>query len=146
MSNDTKARIKQILNDCCAGNASLATDILIGEFVIIDRTETDHDEPTEETVDGLVLAGSGPEFAEASVHHSPNWIRNRARNYLRIADYLENRDAILAAREAEATAARDKRRDELARELVEDGAYAYRFAEEPLKLAIDRIIDLESAA
>jgi hypothetical protein len=39
-----------------------------------------------------------------------------------------------------------KRRDELARELVEDGAYAYRFAEEPLKLAIDRIIELESAA
>ena len=36
------------------------------------------------------------------------------------------------------------RRDELARELVEDGAYAYRFAEEPLKAAIDRIIELEA--
>ena len=36
-----------------------------------------------------------------------------------------------------------RRRDDLARELVQDGAYAYRFAEEPLKLAIDRIIELE---
>jgi len=40
--------------------------------------------------------------------------------------------------------ARATRRDDLARELVGDDAYAYRFAEDPLKTAIDRIIELEA--
>ena len=38
------------------------------------------------------------------------------------------------------------RRDQLARMLAEDDAYAYRFADEPLRLAIDLIIKLEGSA
>lgn len=58
--------------------------------------------------------------------------------------WRQARECIAVALFLESVAAKDKRRDELARELVSDGAYAYRFAEDPLKTAIDRIIELEN--
>lgn len=53
-----KARIKQILSDCCAGNSSLATEILTEEFVIIDRADIPYSVVEE---DAIKIPGS------------PNW-------------------------------------------------------------------------
>lgn len=56
------------------------------------------------------------------------------------------RDVVSLGEARKKAGARDKRRDELAQELAEDGAYAYRFAGPDLQAAIDRIIELESRA
>ena len=91
--------------------------------------------------DGEVHVDCGSDWGTWNVMHLDS-MRKTALEYVaawQTAEAWRSKQAVLARE-------RDKRRDELARELVEDAAYAYRFAEEPLKLAIDRIIDLESAA
>jgi hypothetical protein len=77
-----------------------------------------------------------------SVENARKWVMAD----IAVWQFIEHEASVLAVQEAEKTAARDKRRDDLARDLVKDGAYAYRFADDPLKLAIDRIIDLEAAS
>lgn len=112
-------------------------------YAFIPRAETCDGEVKEDELGVAVSAGSGPEFAVGSTTDNPNWLRNRAINLLAIADYVENRDEILATKEAEATAARNKRRDELAEDIFSAG---YTDLTAPAKNAINRIIDLEQAA
>lgn len=118
----------------CSISRDLASTVaahLEGGYVFIPRSDL-----PEVTGNGDLVEVNGENWCIEGVWENPLRWRERAMNYLTIAEYLE----------AGQSAARDKRQDELARELVSDGAYAYRFADEPLKLAIDRIIALEEAA
>ncbi|HEX9228120.1 MAG TPA: hypothetical protein VF885_16075 [Arthrobacter sp.] len=119
----------------------------LDRHIVIPRSEPVDGEITEEaTPNGItVKAGSGPERVYEFIHVNPNWLRNKAVNLLNVADYIENRDAIVAAKEAEATAARDKRRDEIATELVGNPC-SYHTRTPAFSRAIDRIIELEDAA
>lgn len=90
-------------------------------------------------------ANNDVEFWRRKVERDRESLEGRAKDLAHaeaVLDFLEAK----GASEDKGNAALDKRRDDLAREFVNDGAYAYRFAEEPLKLAVDRIIDLEEAA
>jgi hypothetical protein len=132
MSTETKARVKQIIMDCCGGGFSIATDILHEQFVIIHRDELPKASPNSEG--NVEVEG---------VDHSV-WPVSRATATRARRDALESLSAAEAI-EANLPDPIDARRDELARNLVGDGGYAYRFAEAPLKLAIDTIIELEAS-
>lgn len=110
--------------------------------VVFPRIDTDNGEVAD---DGQVLtAGSGPEWASALIGDNPNWLRNRARNILNIADYLENRDEILRAKEAKADAALNRRRNELASEFTAVNSYGGQLPY--TQNLINRIIELEGAS
>ncbi len=128
MSNQANPRVREIIREMCAGNSSLAAEVLADEFVVIPRSDlpdvkrSEHDENTYLT-DGENVVYTGEDNAKM-------WCL---------------RDIAVWQFIATEGATRNNRRDELARELAGDGGYAYRFAEEPLKTAIDRIIELENA-
>ncbi len=129
MSNED--RIRQIIGDAVRGSIQPAVNAsreIAAEFVTIPKAalpgvkRSEHDEHTYYT--------DGENVVYTSEDNAKMWcLRDIA-----VWEFIKH--------EGEATV---MRRDELARELVNDGAYAYRFAEDPLKLAIDRIIELESA-
>jgi hypothetical protein len=125
-----------------------AVKLFLDRNIVIPRTEPADGEVTER--DGYAAAGSGPERVSSGIASNPNWLRNRALNLLALADYIENRDAILAAKEEEAIKARDKRRDELVDELaprlIGMGPNWYSNVSVGLQRAVDRIIELEGAA
>lgn len=138
MTTETKSRVKQILRDCCAGNASLATDILHEEFAIFPKPK----------VGEVTVPQDGYQYIDGKYFSSNSdvdyWKSANPERWEHIAKLIADAskaDAVLEFLESGA----HRRRDELARELVNDGAYAYRYAEEPLKLAIDRIIELEAS-
>ena len=120
-------------------------DVFLSRNIVLARVQTLDGEPREDNA-GDVIAGSGPEQAVASVVDNPNWLINKALNYLTLANYLENRDEILAAKEAEAQALRNVRREELVREFCGDEDAKYEYASETSLRAIDRIIELERNA
>lgn len=124
----SKERIKQILRDCCAGNASLATDILHEEFVIIAKADLPAVKRSESDEHSYHTDGDNVVFT--SEENARMWVMRD----LAVWQFLVNEETGKACR-----------RDEIARELVNDGTYAYRFADDPLKLAIDRIIELEAS-
>jgi phosphomannomutase len=153
--NTPNEQVEEIIQSALMGSrkpAEEATREIFEGFVVTPRAETCDGEVVESESRGMVMAGSGPEYAEAYKNANPNWLRNKAINFLNVADYIENRDAILAAKEAAATAARDKRRDELARDIHTkvygsmSAAPGYANSNNALQEAIDRIIELESAA
>ena len=121
-------------------HAEAATKVFLDRNIVIARGETCDGNP-EECSDGSVSAGSGPEYASVSGNENPNWLRNKARNYLTLAAYLEARDAIRIEREAEA--AQDRRRDELAQEFTAVNSYAGQLPY--TQNLINRIIELEGA-
>lgn len=116
--------------------------LFLARNIVIARTEPADGHVTEAAM--LATAGSGPETATASVHANPEWIRNKALNLLNLADYIEHRDTILAAKEAKAKVARDKRRDELASEFTAVNSYSGQLPY--TQNLINRIIELEDAA
>lgn len=133
---NAKDRVKQILKDFCAGNASLATDILHAEFVIIHRDEL----PNTSEVDFGVSVEGVTHSVWAVTQATADRARKDAHEYLAVAEAIENALRTKASKDA----ARDKRREELAKELWPfTGCYG------PLssfaRNAIDRIIDLEAA-
>ena len=139
---DTKARIKQILNDCCAGNASLATDILYGEFIIIPRDELP--ETFNSTNGNGICSHGAQEFYQPELYFHPadgdepgTWNRKIAYANLAVALAVEEK---INAQDAE----RSRRRDELAVEYFE-GVYEY-LPRGGYRKAIDRIIELEGTA
>ena len=69
--------------------------------------------------------------------------RSRPRT-LRLKQKVKAEEAAKAA-EYEAIAKRDKRRDELVKELTENPSTAYQYASPLSQQAIDRIIELEAA-
>lgn len=118
----------------------------LDKHIVIPRSETCDGGITEEaTPNGItVKAGSGPESVYEFVHVNPNWLRNKAVNLLNVADYIENRERILADVGVAKAAALTKRRDELATEIF--GARNYADLRAGAPAAIDRIIELEDAA
>jgi hypothetical protein len=112
-----------------------AVDLFLSRNIVIPRSELP--EAIGDSRYGTVDA-NGELFGVTGVWESPLRWREKAKNFLAIAEYLESD----AAKEAEATAARNKRRDELAIGL----GYANRYGSlmEPARNAIDRIIDLEN--
>lgn len=94
----TKDRVKQIIDDCCAGNARMASDILHSEFIIIHRDEL----PTpvmSEHGNGFVTA-TAQEFYQPSLRFMPDdgdkpgeWNRHIAYGNLAVALAVEARDA-----------------------------------------------------
>lgn len=89
-----------------------------------------------------ITCGSGPEKAYGSMSQNPNWLWNKAANYLALAEYIESK----AAREADAEKKLQKRRDAVAAECaagVFDAGVTYDACPDPLRVAIDRIIELD---
>lgn len=131
---------------CMSGDDEEAVTRFLERNIVIPSSEPADGEVIEEaTPNGIVVkAGSGPEYVSAYIHANPNWLRNRAVNLLNVADYLEGRDAILAAKEAEAKAAWNKRRDELAAEFTAVNSYSGQLPY--TQDLINRIIELEGAA
>lgn len=107
---------------------------------VIPRTDTCDGEIVEHE-DGRVSAGSGPEYAATDIHVNPNWLRNRAINFLNIADYLENRDARLAAAEAAATERRDLTTEAWSGVF---GGQKYDELTPVQQKLVDRVVELES--
>ena len=105
----------------------------------------------EEVVDkgnGLIECGGGPEIAFGEMSQNPNWLYNRAANYVALAQHIESA-AREAAEKAEAEAAEKKlqeRRDAVAAELDGGADYDEFHPTSPFRKAIDRIIELEDAA
>ena len=141
MSIEANPRVHEIVRQWCVGKTDLAAEVITEEFFVIPRAETCDGEVVERPGISAVSAGSGPEYAEAGIAANPNWLRNRAINLLNIADYIENREAILAAKEA----ARADRLDELARQF--SGCATADYAGQPAstQLAILKVIELEEA-
>ena len=93
---NSKDRVKQIIDDCCAGNARIATDILHSEFVIIHRDEL----PTpvmSEHGNGFVTA-TAQEFYQPTLRFMPDdgdkpgeWNRHIAYGNLAVALAVEAR-------------------------------------------------------
>lgn len=102
----------------------------------------------EEVVDkgnGRIECGGGPESAFGEMSMNPNWLYNRAANYVALAQYIEGAPAREAAEKAEAEAAEKKlqeRRDALAKELSEDRR-TYSETSLTAQAAINHIIELE---
>lgn len=108
--------------------------------VVLPKVETDSNEILDDR-QSLISTGSGPEWASADLQENPNWVRNRAMNLLNLADYIENREAIIAAKKAAADAAVAKRRDELAAEFTAVNSYNGQLPY--TQKLIDRIVELE---
>lgn len=126
------------------GAAIRAADKLLESFVIIPRSDMDSPEIIDD--EGVVRTGSGPECATADIHENPNWIRNRAQSLLRLADYVEDRDQIIATKKAMEEARVSRRREELAQELSPLLNVTFSELSPAAKNAIDRIIELERKA
>lgn len=126
-----------------------AISVFLEHHIVLPKVETDSNEIIDDD-DGQISTGSGPEWASADLADNPNWVRNRAMNLLNLADYIENREAIRAAKEAEATIARDQRRDELADEFAPRlqglGLNWYANVSTATQNAINRVIELEGAS
>lgn len=130
--------MKEIINGMCAGNASMATDAILDEFVVIRRSELPEAEPNsfgDTQVDGIAFAkATGAEPA-----------RRNGLRYLALAEHLEAREAEQAATDAQ----RDKRRDELALEFTSDkrgsltSACNYGGLLPWTQAIVDRLIDAE---
>lgn len=113
--------------------------VFLERNVVLPKVETDSNEIIDDG--GPISTGSGPEWAAADQGDNPNWIRNRAMNLLNLADYIENREAIIAAKQAAAAAAVAKRRDELAAEFTAVNSYNGQLPY--TQKLIDRIVALE---
>lgn len=123
----TKDRIKQILNDCCAGNASLATDILHEAFVIIDRedlpevTRSQHDENT--------YYAERENIVYTSAANARMWVMRD----VAVWQFIEQEESAVM-----------RRRDELAAEFTAVQSYGGQLPY--TQKLIDRIIELEKKA
>lgn len=105
MSDNTKARVKEILRNCCAGNASLATDILHEEFIIIARDKLPEVHKSD-SGNGWVTALAQENFQPQLALHPADgdvpgeWSRKIAYANLAIAEAVE---ATARVEEAELT-------------------------------------------
>lgn len=109
------------------------------ESVIVPKATGDIVEATP----GEYECGDGPERAYGSVSQNPNWLYNKAANYIAIAEYIEFTAAREDAEKAEAEATEKKladRRDAIATDL--DMTH-YVHLVTSAALAVDRIIELE---
>jgi len=123
----TKDRIKQILNDCCAGNASLATDILHAEFVIIAREDLpDVKHGNQEDM----YYADGQNIIYTSLENARSWVLRD----VAVWQFMEQ----AGARAAEKIRVR---RDELAAEFTAVNSYSGQLPY--TQKLIDRIIELE---
>jgi len=123
----TKARIKQILNDCCAGNASLATDILHTEFVIIDRGDLPD---VKHGIQEDMYYADGQNIIYTSLENARTWVLRD----VAVWQFMEH----AGERAAEKLRAR---LDELAAEFTAVNSYSGQMPY--TQKLIDRIIELE---
>jgi hypothetical protein len=138
MDHDSKTprqQMKAIIDGMCAGNASMATDAILAEFVVIPRSEL----PEVEDRGGLRLLVAEHTYPAAA---SPKDLREEALRRIAVADYLATRESEQAASEAK----RNARRDELAQEITQDDSWPYAQLGAYTQRAIDLMIDLEEAA
>ena len=89
-----------------------------------------------EVTPGEYECGDGPERAYGSVSQNPNWLYNKAANYIAIAEYIEGK----APREAEAEKKLQERRDELAAKFSAN-TYLYAGLNPIAQAAINYIIE-----
>ena len=89
-------------------------------------------------LDEEIACGRGPEAAYGQTSQNPNWLRNRASNYIALADYIENREQREAAVKERKL---QERRDALLQEFRAGSQWDH--TSELAQLAIDRIIELE---
>jgi len=123
----TKDRVKQILQGCCAGNATLATDILHEEFVIIARA--DLPEVNASVHDPNSYRTDGESVVYTSAENARMWVMRD----VAVWQFIEQRDEQLRTR-----------RDELAAEFTAVNSYSGQLPY--TQNLIDRIIELEKKA
>lgn len=145
-------QIEEELTDLIDGRGAYASKfrsdgirLFLEGHIVVPRAEpVDGEIIEEDTPNGItVKAGSGPESVYEFIHVNPNWLRHKAVNLLNVADYIENRGAILAAKEAEARTARHARRDALR---LQFGGAPFSELTIVAQNAINHIIEMEDAA
>lgn len=146
--------VRKELADYWQGNGEYAmsydstaksVDLFLSRNIVIPRSELP--EASTSSTRHKTVSVDGELWTIEGVWENPLRWRDKALNYLTIAEYLESD----AAKEAEKNAARDKRRDEVLAELAHEAADANNYMEwDKLSVvsrrAIDRIIDLEVAS
>ena len=121
--------------------AKAAAERVQARFILIDRNDypfTEGPIKDDGLHDGVISAGSGPEAAAASVNLNPAWVRNRAINLLRLAEYLDD----LEGNRRRCDLIGTMRRNQIAADLA-GGPVTYAESSQDMQAAIDRIINLE---
>ncbi|KQN99675.1 hypothetical protein ASF21_12775 [Arthrobacter sp. Leaf234] len=151
-SNTPREQMKAIINGMCAGNASMATDAILAEFVIIPRNEVPEVSISDHVDIGLVTALAQQRYQpsltlaeEDGDKTDGTWNRSIASANLAIAEAVERQSSATEAK-------RNARRDELAGIYFPEVCYGelkatgYATLKPGIKAAVDRIIELEEAA
>jgi len=136
MSTETNARVREIIREMCAGNSSLATDVLHEEFVIIPKADLPSIELCGCSDVGLYMNEECWDLGNAS--DSLEHAKTQALEYVAHWQFIASGEW----EKVRAKEALNRRRDELAGEFTSVRTYGGQLPY--TQKLIDRIIELEA--